>query len=193
MRMGGEQAGKRSAHLTRVVRVGLGVAVHLNAERPIVHEDAPRLSIEVEEDLPLPFAVGVADRDETDDQALARLGLEMWGGATFDVSMRFLDEDPWKRLEVLREAIPNVLFQMLLRGANAVGYTTYPDNVVREFVKEAHARGIDLFRIFDSLNWADQMQVAIDASREAGAIAEVALCYTGDILEPGRELSLIHI
>ncbi len=124
--------------------------------------------------------------------ALARLApqllsLEMWGGATFDVAMRFLDEDPWKRLEDLREAIPNILFQMLLRGANAVGYTTYPDNVVREFVKEAHARGIDLFRIFDSLNWADQMQVAIDATREAGAIAEVAICYTGDILEPGRE------
>ena len=115
------------------------------------------------------------------------LSLEMWGGATFDVAMRFLDEDPWRRLEDLRKAIPNILFQMLLRGANAVGYTTYPDNVVREFVKEAHARGIDLFRIFDSLNWADQMQVAIDATREAGAIAEVALCYTGDILEPGRE------
>ncbi len=124
--------------------------------------------------------------------ALARrapelLSLEMWGGATFDVSMRFLDEDPWKRLELLREAIPNILFQMLLRGANAVGYTSYPDNVVREFVKEAFARGIDLFRIFDSLNWADQMQVAIDATREAGALAEVAICYTGDILDPTRE------
>ena len=124
--------------------------------------------------------------------ALARLApellsLEMWGGATFDVAMRFLDEDPWKRLDLLREAIPNVLFQMLLRGANAVGYTTYPDNVVREFVHEAHARGIDIFRIFDSLNWADQMQVAIDSTRDAGAIAEVAICYTGDILDEGRE------
>jgi pyruvate carboxylase len=124
--------------------------------------------------------------------ALAREGaalfsLEMWGGATFDVAMRFLDEDPWERLDRLREAIPNILFQMLLRGANAVGYTTYPDNVVREFVFEAKARGIDLFRIFDSLNWPDQMQVAIEAARECGAIAEVALCYTGDILEPGRE------
>ena len=124
--------------------------------------------------------------------ALARkapqlLSLEMWGGATFDVAMRFLDEDPWKRLERLREAIPNILFQMLLRGANAVGYTTYPDNVVREFVKEAKARGIDLFRIFDSLNWADQMQVAIDATREAGGLAEVAICYTGDILDERRE------
>jgi len=113
--------------------------------------------------------------------------LEVWGGATFDVSMRFLDEDPWKRLESLREAVPNVLLQMLLRGANAVGYTTYPDNVVREFVKEAHSRGVDLFRIFDSLNWADQMQVAIDSTREAGALAEVAICYTGDILDPSRE------
>ncbi|MEZ4289521.1 MAG: pyruvate carboxylase [Myxococcota bacterium] len=124
--------------------------------------------------------------------ALARrahqlFSLEMWGGATFDVAMRFLDEDPWHRLEKLRSAIPNILFQMLLRGANAVGYTTYPDNVVREFVIEAHARGIDLFRIFDSLNWADQMQVAIDATREAGALAEVAICYTGDILDRRRE------
>jgi pyruvate carboxylase len=113
--------------------------------------------------------------------------MEMWGGATFDVAMRFLDEDPWDRLAKLRAAIPNVLFQMLLRGANAVGYTTYPDNVVSGFVKEAAARGIDIFRIFDSLNWPDQMQVAIDSVREAGAIAEVAICYTGDILEPERE------
>jgi len=113
--------------------------------------------------------------------------IEMWGGATFDVAMRFLDEDPWERLDVLRKMIPNVLFQMLLRGANAVGYTTYPDNVVEEFVKEARARGIDIFRIFDSLNWADQMQVAIDATRAAGGLAEVAICYTGDILDPRRE------
>ncbi len=120
-------------------------------------------------------------------QAPQLLSLEMWGGATFDVAMRFLDEDPWKRLELLRKAIPNVLFQMLLRGANAVGYTTYPDNVVREFVKESKARGIDLFRIFDSLNWADQMQVAIDATRDAGGLAEVAICYTGDILDASRE------
>ncbi len=119
--------------------------------------------------------------------AAGLFSMEMWGGATFDVAMRFLDEDPWDRLIKLRQAIPNVLFQMLLRGANAVGYTTYPDNVVSGFVKEAAARGIDVFRIFDSLNWPDQMQVAIDAVREAGAIAEVAICYTGDILEPGRE------
>ena len=124
--------------------------------------------------------------------ALAReasgiFSLEMWGGATFDVAMRFLDEDPWERLDRLREVIPNILFQMLLRGANAVGYTTYPDNVVREFVFEAKARGIDLFRIFDSLNWPEQMQVAIDSVRECGGIAEAAICYTGDILEPARE------
>lgn len=120
-------------------------------------------------------------------EASQLFSLEMWGGATFDVSMRFLDEDPWERLARLREAVPNILFQMLLRGANAVGYTTYPDNVVRDFVKESHSQGIDIFRIFDSLNWPDQMQVAIDAVREAGGLAEVSLCYTGDILDPSRE------
>jgi pyruvate carboxylase len=112
---------------------------------------------------------------------------EMWGGATFDVAMRFLDEDPWERLVQLRAAIPNVLFQMLLRGANAVGYTTYPDEVVRRFVQEAAGCGIDLFRIFDSLNWTEQMQVAIDAVRDCGKIAEAAICYTGDLLDPTRE------
>jgi pyruvate carboxylase len=112
---------------------------------------------------------------------------EMWGGATFDVAMRFLDEDPWERLVQLRAAIPNVLFQMLLRGANAVGYTTYPDEVVRRFVLEAAGCGIDLFRVFDSLNWTEQMQVALDAVREAGKIAEAAVCYTGDLLDPRRE------
>ena len=104
-------------------------------------------------------------------EASELFSLEMWGGATFDVSMRFLDEDPWDRLARLREAVPNILFQMLLRGANAVGYTTYPDNVVRDFVREARARGIDIFRIFDSLNWPDQMQVAIDAVRDSGGLA----------------------
>ncbi len=120
-------------------------------------------------------------------EASGLFSLEMWGGATFDVAMRFLDEDPWDRLDRLRAAVPNILFQMLLRGANAVGYTTYPDNVVREFIFEAKERGIDLFRIFDSLNWPEQMQVAIDATREAGGIAEVAICYTGDILDESRE------
>jgi pyruvate carboxylase len=112
--------------------------------------------------------------------------IEMWGGATFDTSMRFLKEDPWERLAQLRERIPNVLFQMLLRGSNAVGYTSYPDNVVRAFVKEAAAAGIDLFRVFDSLNWVPNMEVALEAVREEGALCEAAICYTGDILNPAR-------
>ena len=112
--------------------------------------------------------------------------LEMWGGATFDVSYRFLKEDPWARLEKLRKQVPNVLFQMLLRGANAVGYTNYPDNLIREFIAESAAKGIDVFRIFDSLNWIKGMEVAIDAARESGKIAEAAICYTGDILDPTR-------
>ncbi|MBP2667792.1 MAG: purK, partial [Firmicutes bacterium] len=112
--------------------------------------------------------------------------LEMWGGATFDVAYRFLHEDPWERLAVLRKKSPNILFQMLLRSANAVGYTNYPDNVVRNFVAESAAAGIDVFRIFDSLNWLDSMRVAIEAVRESGKVAEAALCYTGDILNPER-------
>ena len=112
--------------------------------------------------------------------------LEMWGGATFDVSYRFLKEDPWARLEKLRKQVPNVLFQMLLRGANAVGYTNYPDNLVREFISESAAKGVDVFRIFDSLNWIKGMEVAIDAARDSGKIAEAAICYTGDILDPTR-------
>ncbi len=111
---------------------------------------------------------------------------EMWGGATFDVSYRFLKEDPWERLAILREQIPNVLFQMLFRGANAVGYKNYPDNVIREFVKEAASSGIDVFRIFDSLNWLKGMEVAIDAVRQENKVAEAALCYTGDVLDPMR-------
>jgi pyruvate carboxylase len=112
--------------------------------------------------------------------------LEMWGGATFDVSMRFLQEDPWQRLRRLREAIPNICFQMLLRASNAVGYTAYPDNVVREFIAEAARQGIDIFRIFDSLNWLPNMKVAMDAVRKAGGVCEAAICYTGDILDPAR-------
>ncbi len=112
--------------------------------------------------------------------------IEMWGGATFDTSMRFLKEDPWERLVQLRERIPNILFQMLLRGSNAVGYTSYPDNVVRAFVKEAADPGIDLFRVFDSLNWVPNMEVALDAVRENGMLCEAAICYTGDILNPAR-------
>ena len=112
--------------------------------------------------------------------------LEMWGGATFDTSMRFLHEDPWQRLRELRERIPNICFQMLLRGANAVGYTSYPDNVVEEFVKESCRQGIDIFRIFDSLNSIDNMRVSMDAVLETGAICEAAICYTGDILDKRR-------
>jgi pyruvate carboxylase len=113
--------------------------------------------------------------------------LEAWGGATFDVSMRFLLEDPWKRLRRLRELVPNICFQMLLRGANAVGYTAYPDNVVREFIKEAAAQGIDIFRIFDSLNIASNMKIAMEATCKTGKICEAAICYTGDILDPKRD------
>jgi pyruvate carboxylase len=112
--------------------------------------------------------------------------LEMWGGATFDTSLRFLKESPWERLVALRERVPNILFQMLLRAANAVGYTNYPDNVVRAFVEEAAEAGIDLFRIFDSLNWLPNLKVAVEAVREAGMLCEPALCYTGDILDPKR-------
>jgi pyruvate carboxylase len=113
--------------------------------------------------------------------------LEMWGGATFDVAMRFLLEDPWQRLRRLREAIPNICFQMLLRASNAVGYTAYPDNVVREFIAESAAQGIDIFRVFDSLNWLPNMKVAMDAVRKTGRVCEAAVCYTGDILDPKRD------
>jgi pyruvate carboxylase len=112
--------------------------------------------------------------------------LEMWGGATFDTSMRFLREDPWQRLRELRARIPNICFQMLLRGANAVGYTSYPDNIIIEFVREARAQGIDIFRIFDSLNSIENMRVSIDAVLETGALCEPAICYTGDILDKHR-------
>jgi pyruvate carboxylase len=114
--------------------------------------------------------------------------LEMWGGATFDTSMRFLKESPWDRLDRLRMAIPNVLFQMLLRAANAVGYTNYPDNVVEAFVRESARAGIDVFRIFDSLNWLENIRPVIAAVRnQPNAIAEAAICYTGDILDPKRD------
>jgi len=112
--------------------------------------------------------------------------LEMWGGATFDVTMRFLYESPWERLAALRDRIPGILFQMLLRGSNAVGYTNYPDNVVREFVRVSAREGIDVFRIFDSLNYVPAMIPAIEAVRDAGAIAEAAICYTSDLFDPAR-------
>ncbi|MER9950660.1 pyruvate carboxylase [Mesorhizobium sp. M0047] len=114
------------------------------------------------------------------------LSLECWGGATFDVAMRFLTEDPWERLTLVREAAPNLLLQMLLRGANGVGYTNYPDNVVQHFVKQAAAGGIDLFRVFDCLNWVENMRVAMDAVGTEGKLIEAAICYTGDILDPAR-------
>ncbi len=113
--------------------------------------------------------------------------LEMWGGATFDVSMRFLLEDPWARLQELRRRVPNICFQMLLRASNAVGYTAYPDNVVEAFILEAAAQGIDIFRIFDSLNWLPNMRVAVEATLKTNRICEAAICYTGDILDPTRE------
>ncbi|TRY24287.1 pyruvate carboxylase [Brevibacillus sp. LEMMJ03] len=124
-------------------------------------------------------------------EATGKLGaglfsLEMWGGATFDTAMRFLRESPWERLQILRQRIPNILFQMLLRGANAVGYTNYPDNVIQAFVKASAENGIDVFRIFDSLNWLPGMQTAIDAVRQSGKVAEAAICYTGDILDPSK-------
>ncbi len=112
--------------------------------------------------------------------------LECWGGATFDVSLRFLKEDPWAHIVALRECVPNILLQMLLRGANGVGYRNYPDNVVRYFVAQAADAGIDVFRIFDSLNWIENMRVSIDAVREAGKLCEAAICYTGDITDPSR-------
>ncbi len=113
--------------------------------------------------------------------------LEMWGGATFDVALRFLLEDPWTRLRKLRELVPNICFQMLLRASNAVGYTSYPDNAVRRFVEVAAAEGIDIFRIFDSLNWLPNMKVAMAAVRRTGKVCEAAVCYTGDIDDPRRD------
>jgi pyruvate carboxylase len=112
--------------------------------------------------------------------------LEMWGGATFDTAMRFLHEDPWGRLRALRERIPNICFQMLFRGSNAVGYSNYPPNVVSGFVKHAAESGIDIFRIFDSLNYTPNLKAAMKAVRDTHAICEAAICYTGDILDPAR-------
>ena len=112
---------------------------------------------------------------------------ECWGGATFDVAYRFLDESPWDRLQQFRIKAPNILLQMLLRGANAVGYTSYPDNVVKEFIHLAAKNGVDVFRIFDSLNGLDNMRLSIDTVRECNKVAEAALCYTGDILDPRRD------
>ena len=113
--------------------------------------------------------------------------MEVWGGATFDVCMRFLYEDPWQRLQMIRKAVPNILLQMLLRGANAVGYKAYPDNLVQAFVEKSWENGVDVFRIFDSLNWMPNMEKSIEAVRKrTGGIAEVSMCYTGDIQDDKR-------
>ncbi|MDO5632676.1 MAG: pyruvate carboxylase [Paracoccus sp. (in: a-proteobacteria)] len=112
--------------------------------------------------------------------------VECWGGATFDVAYRFLQECPWQRLRDIRAAMPNLMTQMLLRASNGVGYTNYPDNIVQSFVKQAAETGIDVFRVFDSLNWVENMRVAMDAVVDSGKICEAAICYTGDILDPDR-------
>lgn len=114
------------------------------------------------------------------------LSLECWGGATFDVSMRFLTEDPWERLDKIRSRAPNLLLQALVRGANGVGYTNYPDNAVQFFIKQAANDGIDLFRVFDCLNWIDNMRVSMDAILQENKLCEAAICYTGDMLDPSR-------
>ena len=112
--------------------------------------------------------------------------MECWGGATFDVAYRFLQECPWQRLRDIRAKMPNILTQMLLRASNGVGYTNYPDNVVQAFVAQAAKSGVDIFRVFDSLNWVENMRVAMDAVQESGKICEGTICYTGNILDPAR-------
>ncbi|OJJ22316.1 pyruvate carboxylase [marine bacterium AO1-C] len=114
--------------------------------------------------------------------------MEVWGGATFDVSMRFLKENPWQRLREIRKRVPNILLQMLLRGSNAVGYKAYPDNLIEKFIEKSAENGIDIFRIFDSLNWIENMKVSIRAVREyTNSLAEACICYTGDILDPNNQ------
>ncbi|MBA4062784.1 MAG: pyruvate carboxylase [Isosphaera sp.] len=129
--------------------------------------------------------LAVADRYAAEHAGL--FSLEMWGGATFDTAMRFLKESPWDRLAKLRERIPNILFQMLVRAASAVGYTNYPDNVVHEFVRLSADAGMDVFRIFDANNWLPNIRVGIDAVLKTNAVCEAAVCYTGDILDPRRD------
>lgn len=124
--------------------------------------------------------------DGTADILADCFSLEMWGGATFDVAYRFLHEDPWERLDLLREKIPNIPFQMLLRGSNTVGYQNYPDNVVREFVKQSALGGIDIFRVFDSLNWVPGMSIAMDEVLKQNKFCEATICYTGDIMDKTR-------
>ena len=129
----------------------------------------------------------VKGMDATSEILSDAFSLECWGGATFDVAYRFLHESPWERLDLIRQKAPNLLLQMLLRGANAVGYTNYPDNVIREFIKEAARSGIDVFRVFDSLNWIPGMEIAMDEVLNQGKLCEATICYTGDILDPKRD------
>jgi len=126
--------------------------------------------------------------DETSNALKDAFSIEMWGGATYDVCYRFLHEDPWERLRLLRQKIPNLLFQMLVRGANGVGYKSYPDNVIEQFCVLAAKNGIDVFRIFDCFNDVSQMKVCIDAVRKTGKVAEVAICFTGDFLSPHEKI-----
>ena len=116
--------------------------------------------------------------------------LECWGGATFDVAMRFLHEDPWDRLRKLRKLVPNIPFQMLLRGANGVGYSSLPDNAIDHFVKQAKDSGVDIFRVFDALNDLEQLKVGVDAVKKAGGVVEATVCYSGDMLKPGKKYNL---
>ncbi len=123
---------------------------------------------------------------ETSHALANAYSLECWGGATFDVAMRFLYEDPWERLRTLRKLVPNIPFQALVRGANAVGYTSYPDNAIYEFSKKAVQNGLDIFRVFDSLNYIENMKLGIDAAKKAGGVVEAAVCYSGDIANPKK-------
>ncbi|MEG1988808.1 MAG: pyruvate carboxylase, partial [Oscillibacter sp.] len=125
--------------------------------------------------------------DGTSEILADAFSLECWGGATFDVAYRFLHESPWERLDYIRKKAPNLLLQMLLRGANAVGYTNYPDNLIREFIKEAARSGVDVFRVFDSLNWIPGMEVAMDEVLKQGKLCQATICYTGDIMDPARD------
>jgi len=129
----------------------------------------------------------LASADAVARRTAGLFSMEMWGGATFDTAMRFLSEDPWERLRQLRAGVPNICFQMLFRGANAVGYTNYPDHVVAGFVKHAAAQGMDIFRVFDSLNYLPNLRVAMEAVHETHAVCEAAICYTGDILDDRRD------
>ena len=129
----------------------------------------------------------VKGAEGTADILADAFSLEMWGGATFDTAYRFLHESPWERLDLLRQKIPNIPFQMLLRGSNLVGYASYPDNLVRAFIQEAAKRGIDVFRVFDSLNWVPSMEVAMDEVLKQGKLCEATMCYTGDVSDPKRD------